>query len=89
MIAKLLAILMSQETQVQIIERVKKNPRTSWVAVALVFIFGGAAKLYDSGFILASGLVAGVGCLVAVVALLLAADAPGEPKDPPSTPPVH
>lgn len=89
MFAKIVALLLSKDTQAQLIERVMKNPRTSWVAVFLVALFGGVVALNESGLQMAAGLLGGFGFLVAFVALLFAADAPkADDKDPPATPPA-
>ncbi len=93
MLAKILALLLSKETQGQLVERIMKNPKTSWIAVLLVALFGGVVTLNEAGFKMAAGLLGGVGFLIAFVALLFAADAPkdehkDEPKDPPAGPPA-
>ena len=80
MISKLIAVLTSQATKDEIIERVKGNPRSSFLAAIVVGCWGAAASLYDKGFVVGASLCAGAGGLVAVVGLLLAFD---KPKDPP------
>ena len=93
MLTKIISLLMSKETQGQLIERIMKNPKTSWIAVVLVAIFGGVVSLNEAGFKLAAGLLGGVGFLIAFFALLFGVDATkdeakDEPKDPPAAPPA-
>lgn len=94
MFSKIVALLLSKETQGQLVERIMKNPKTSWIAVVLVAIFGGVVSLNEAGFKLAAGLLGGVGFLVAFFALLFGVDAPkddhkeDEPKDPTAPPAV-
>lgn len=81
-LAKLFALLTSKDTQAQIIDRITKNPRTSWMGVIVLGGFGASVAIHEAGFVLASGLVAGVTFFLAFLTLLFAKDA--TPKDPPS-----
>ena len=76
MIQKLIAIIMSKQTQEEIVERIRGNPKTSLVALAVGSGFGATAWLVSGGYVIAGGLVAGATSLVAVAALLLAGDEP-------------
>lgn len=80
MFAKMIALLMSKDGQEQLLLRIKENPRTSWMAVVVIVLWAGAAKLDESGLKMASMLVGGAGALLAFVTLLFAFD---KPKDPP------
>lgn len=71
---KLITVIMSKDTQAQILDRILKNPRTSILGLIAGCCFGGAAKLEDMGFHLAAMLVAGLGALLSVVGLFMAAD---------------
>ena len=79
-LANIFSLLSSKDTQAQIIERITKNPRTSWMGVIVLAIFGAAVALHEAGFVLASGLVAGAGFFLSFMTLLFAKDA--NPKDP-------
>lgn len=73
MIKKLFEIVGSRDTLASLLEKLRANPKTAWVAIVVAFLGGGAMTLYDSGYLLAAGLVGGVASLVAVVALVTGA----------------
>ncbi len=76
---KLVSILTSRETQAELLDRIRANPKTSWSAGVCVALWGAAYSLNEAKYFLASGLFAGAGSAVAVVALLFAFDKPGDP----------
>lgn len=76
MIKRLLEILNSKDTQEGLQERLRSNPKTAWAAVLVAFFAGGAAALYEAGYLIAAGAAAGLGSLVAIVGLLSATATP-------------
>lgn len=74
-IQKLIALISSRETKEQLTARMRDNPRTTAVGVVCLALFGAAGSLYDSGYLIAGGLVAGVAAFVSCITLLFAGDA--------------
>ncbi len=71
---KIVEILTSRETQDELVERIRKNPKTSLLAVVVVAGAGASASLIAASFVIAGWLVGGVTAIVAGIALLLAKD---------------
>lgn len=78
MFGKLFSILSSRDSQAELLDRIRGNPRTTFCAVLCAGAWGAAKGLEDAGYVIASGLCYGAGAVVAIVALLLALD---KPKD--------
>jgi enhancing lycopene biosynthesis protein 2 len=71
---KIIEVITSRETQEQIVERIRANPKTSLLALVVVGGFGAAGSLIASSFVIAGWLVGGATALIAAGALLLAKD---------------
>lgn len=80
--AKLKEVILSQQTQEQILARILKNPKTSWAAAIVGSMAASAGWLLSHDFLIAGGLLAGLTAIVACIALLFAADG-GGPNPPP------